>query len=97
MSYECSDEGNVHILRTFIAHLLVRMHRGRRVAAGIAGVNRALHYIAIFMHCYALTDIPTLPILQGVSQTSTKHQHLTFTFSKRARRSGMSRPRRHLM
>jgi hypothetical protein len=44
------------------------MHRGRRVAAGIAGVNGALHYIAIFMHSYALTDIPTLPILQGVSR-----------------------------
>ena len=43
----------VHILRTFITHLLVRMHRGRRVAPGIAaeiaGVNGPLHYIALFM------------------------------------------------
>jgi hypothetical protein len=45
----------VHIL---ITHLLVRMHRWRRVAPGIAaeiaGVNGPLHYIALFMHCYAL-------------------------------------------
>ena len=43
MSCECSDEGTYCILRTFIAHLLVRMHRGRRVTSGIAaevaGVN----------------------------------------------------------
>jgi hypothetical protein len=38
MNYECSDEGTsvVHILRTFIIHLLIHMHQKRKIALEIA-------------------------------------------------------------